>query len=94
MNLVTRSLLRRTLGRQFSEGARLLWFELGKRGWDQSAAARELGTSSGTVNRWLYGERRPSAEWAARIESVLAIPARTFGEPPTQEFEPPAAESA
>ena len=54
--------------------------ELQKRGWTQSDLARAMGTSSGTVNRWLTGERTPDLAMALKLEEVLAVPVRLWAE--------------
>src|SRR5262245_36247350 len=40
----------------------IVWLEreLHRRGWSEAELGRRLGASSGTVNRWVHGERRPS----------------------------------
>lgn len=82
------------LGERFSEAARLLWEEMSRRGWDQSQLAEHLGTSSGTVNRWLYGERRATGNWPFVIQDKLGIDARLWGMSAKKAFEPPAARAS
>ncbi|HET9934055.1 MAG TPA: helix-turn-helix transcriptional regulator [Polyangiaceae bacterium] len=79
------------IGDRFSEAARLLWEEMTQRSWDQSQLAEYLGTSSGTVNRWLYGERRATGDWPFVIQDKLGIDARLWGVNAKKPFEPPAA---
>lgn len=82
-------MFRAALGPHFSEGARRLWAVVDVLG--RSSVARTLGVQSGVVGRWLYGDRRPSIECAAKIERELRIPARLFAAAPLEPFVPPAA---
>lgn len=85
-------LVRRTVGRKFSEGSRQLWLALHSRGIDVIQRASEyLGVESPVLHHWLYGTRRPS--WPARmvLRRKLRIPLQTWDQPPTEEFVLPAA---
>lgn len=54
---------------------------LRERGWSQGKLARELGTSSGVVNRWIKGGQRPSLPFALRIEELLGVKASSWHPP-------------
>lgn len=82
---------RRTLGKHFSEGSRRLWLALDG---ELEALAQQLGVDSGQLGKWLYGDRRPSIEWAVRIQDILGIPAVEWARPATASFIPPAARAA
>jgi len=81
---------RTDLGIHFSEGARRLWLVLKERG-PQSKLAAELSVSTGQLTHWLYGDRRPNAKSAAKIQAALDIPAGLWGTDPLGKFEAPAA---
>lgn len=80
---------RRNLGSKFSEGARLLWSRLVASGEDLRSVPRALNCSVGLSNRWLYGDRRPSIEWAKEIQEIYGISASLWACEPTQTFELP-----
>jgi len=87
-----RPLLRRDLGEKFSEGSRLLWLELERRGLRQSEAEALLGTfGQGRLNRILYGDRKPSLELASKVESIFAVPVAAWQSPPAARFTVPGA---
>lgn len=89
------TLYRRHLGEHFSEGSRRLWLEIRKRRWTQVKLGYALGNPSpGTINRWLYGDRRPALTSTLLIQKVLKIDARLWNEPPRRSFVPPAARKA
>ena len=54
------------------------------REWSQGELRRHVGVAPGVVSRWLYGEKRPSAVWAARIEEVTGVPASAWGKEPSR----------
>jgi transcriptional regulator with XRE-family HTH domain len=85
-----RKLLRTNLGLNFSEGARLLWLKMQRKGWSQTDLAGKLETSSGVVCRWLYGDRRPTLEFALVIQRVLGIAAGLWHAKPVTKFVLPA----
>ncbi len=87
--MLAKPLHRRHLGENFSEGARRLWAVVDNREITQAGLTAALGARPGVVSRWLYGDRRPSIEWAAKIERLFRIPARLWAEPATEAFEPP-----
>jgi transcriptional regulator with XRE-family HTH domain len=66
-------------GPQASEGCRALSSVLREKGWSQGKLARllsELGVrtvTSGTVNRWLHGERSMPLEWALHLQELTGI---------------------
>lgn len=72
------------MGSPESEGARRMWLVLRRRKWSQGQLAKELGTRSSAVNRWLHGGRIPSRRWLFEIERVLGIEARLWDRPPTR----------
>lgn len=84
-----RRLSRPTLGKYFSEGARLLWSAIDRLGWSQAELAEKLETSSGQVSQWLYGGRRPSLPWALKIEKLVEIDVATWHQEPSVSFTPP-----
>lgn len=92
MAVSPRRLARTRFGKDFSEGARLLWLAIS--GMTQSDAKDRIGCSAGMLTHWLYGDRRPSAEWLARIEDAFDVPAGEWGRPPTEPFTLPAVEQA
>lgn len=75
------------LGDHVSRGVERLWAALRRKKWTQGELARELGCHSGLVNKWMHAIQRPSLPFALRLEEVLAIPAASWGEPPTAGFE-------
>lgn len=85
---------RRHLGGQFSEGARLLWKNLAKAHMSPEQLTRQLGTSRGSVSRWLYGDRKPELAVANKLSHALGIPTDAWDQVPTRPFEPPAAKDA
>lgn len=82
---------RRELGKQFSEGARLLWQEKAERGWTQGALMRAIGAKPGVVQRWLYGDTKPSWKWASKLEEAFGIPLKAWTLEPKVPFIAPAA---
>lgn len=78
-------------GPRFNEGARLAWLALGRKKWTQARLREELGCADGLIARWLYGDRVPSAKWAAMIERVLGIRSSKWAESASQSFLLPAA---
>jgi transcriptional regulator with XRE-family HTH domain len=89
-----RRLLRTVKGKDFSEGARRLWLALERKRLSQLDAGSLLGTDGATVCRWLYGERRPSLEFAFKIEKLFRIDAKLWLDEPTEAFEFPGARPA
>ncbi len=91
------STTRTTLGKQFSEGARLAWLALAKRGWTASdLRERMTGTSGeilgvGVADRMLYGDSLPSLLSATQIEKLLGVPSAAWTRPPSRSFVLPAA---
>lgn len=79
------------LGEHFSEGARLLWAEIEIRGWSQGQLAKAIDAKPGVVPRWLYGDTKPSWDWAARLRDVLGIPLEAWTLAASESFVPPAA---
>lgn len=84
-----RSAARSKLGSKFSEGARLLWLACIKNGWSQADLRALLKCSTGTVNRYLWGDRVPDRVMADRIREVAGVPIPTWDQPPKKAFTPP-----
>ena len=78
------------LGEQFSEGARLLWLAMEERGWSQAQLAKSIAAQPGVVPRWLYGDRKPSWDWAATLRDSFGISLDAWTVAPTQPFRLPA----
>jgi transcriptional regulator with XRE-family HTH domain len=80
---------RRRTGPNWNEGARLLWEVMRDRKLNQSDVRRLLKgptgkeLSEGAVNRWLYGDRRPSRASTTQIEEALGVPASAWDKPAT-----------
>lgn len=53
-------------------------------------AAERVGCSAGMLTHWLYGDRRPTAEWLTKIEDRYGVPAASWGREPTETFTLPA----
>lgn len=86
------SKLHRTeVGPHFSEWSRLVWGELQKRGHDQAWLAKELGVGSGTVCRWLYGDRKPGIAGLLGVQRLLGVAPDTVQHPPSRKFKLPGA---
>lgn len=49
---------------------RLVWYRQG-RGWSQKRFAEVLGIDPATLARWERGERKPTEEYARRVEAAL-----------------------
>jgi transcriptional regulator with XRE-family HTH domain len=49
--------------------------QLRQRGWRAVELARRLGVPSGTVSRWLSGERTPTARSCDRLAEILGVDA-------------------
>lgn len=70
---------RRRLGAHWNRGALLLWQFMFKHGLRQSDIRDRLHgksdkpLSDGAVNRWLYGERRPSRPLTTQMERLFGI---------------------
>lgn len=67
---------RTTLGTKYSEAARLLWEHAVERHWTHADLSRYLGServkcNTGMLSRWLWGDRKPSRQWAARIQKKI-----------------------
>lgn len=91
---------RTTMGKHFSEGARMCWLRIARKKWDQAELARRISeatgepVSSGTVCRWLYGDRRPQLKFLLIFRELLKVPLEAWEQKPTEAFEPPAAVAA
>jgi DNA-binding XRE family transcriptional regulator len=82
------------LGEQFSEGARRLWAEMDRRGWSQGQIAKAIDAKPGVVPRWLYGDTKPSWDWAVKLRDTFGIALEAWTVPPSCAFIPPAARAA
>lgn len=71
-----------------SEGARLFCLVLRRRRLTPAEATKLLGAPTGMVTRLAYGDRKPAADWANRIERVFGVPAATWGQKPSRPFVP------
>jgi transcriptional regulator with XRE-family HTH domain len=47
--------------------------QLRRRGWNAAELARRLQVPSGTISRWLTGERQPSSRSCDRLADVLGV---------------------
>jgi hypothetical protein len=56
-----------------TKGAHQLAKRLEANRWSQREAARILGTGTGTICRWLKGDRLPDRHWAEELRRVLHI---------------------
>lgn len=82
---------RTELGPHFSEGARLLWNAKENQSLSHGGIARLIGATGGVVPRWLYGDTRPSWNWASKLFVTFGIPLVAWTEPPSRPFTLPAA---
>ncbi len=88
---------RTTLGKRFSEGARLAWRALTERGWTASDLRERMTGPSGSllgvgvVDRVLYGDSLPSLPSASQIETLLGVPMAAWARSPSRRFVLPAA---
>lgn len=72
---------RRGFGPNYNRGAQLLALALQARGLSQNRANKLLGTASGMMARWLYGDRRPSLAMAVRCLELFGIPVEAWHQP-------------
>lgn len=91
---MARKLLRRNKGDKFTEGSRLLWEAMARTGLGFRGAAAKLGTSSGALVKWAYGDRSPDRVYAGRMAALFAIPLEAWDIEPTEKFVLPAARRA
>lgn len=80
---------RTRLGSRYSEGARLLRIALKQRGWSQTRLKTELGTAL-SVSYWIFGDKRPSLEWAIKLRDLLGIPVEAWRQPANDVIDAPA----
>ena len=93
--MASRTDLRRTdLGEHFSEGSRLLWQILEKKGWTQSQLREALGAHPGEISKLLYGDKKPRFDLIVEASRKFKIKAERWDEPPRVAFVPPAARAA
>jgi len=72
----------------FSEGSRLLWLAMRRRGLSQSALRAQLGCAGGVIGRWLLGSRKPSASFRVLLVDLLGVPVNSWDMPPRKPFSP------
>ena len=84
------SVARTRLGPKFSEGSRLLWLACIKHGWGQRDLREFLGCSTGTVSRYLWGDRAADRAAAEKMRDKFGIPTPAWDQPPKKPFTPPA----
>ncbi len=51
--------------------------------------SRRLGTARGTVNRYLFGDRRPDRGPAEKLRELAAIPVSSWDDDPKKAFSIP-----
>jgi hypothetical protein len=79
-------------GKLFSEGCRLLWLALRKRGVNVAQARIAVGCKyEGTLDRVLYGDRKPGLQLVLAIQKQFEVPAAAWTIPPKKSFELPEA---
>lgn len=61
------------VGERTTEGAKALWAWLQSKAWSQAELAREMGITSGLVNKWLHGDRVPGLDYAHALERLTGI---------------------
>ncbi len=81
---------RKTTGKNFSEGARLIWEALDC-GWTVHSIAEGLKCERMAVHRYMYGDSRPSRQASLAIKALLNIDPALFDAEPTKPFAPPGA---
>lgn len=77
-----RKLNRADWGKYQSEGCRLVWKAMQSLRMSQTDLAVRLGTSTGTLTKWLYCDRRPSLPWMIRFRDVLGVELESWAQPP------------
>lgn len=84
------------LGGHVSAAVPRLWQALKARGWSQGDLARDLGTNSSVVNRWLHGDQKPSRPFAKVLEERYGIDQGDWDTAPRRPFvlQPTEAKSA
>lgn len=94
--LMAARLLNRThrvsLGPHFSEGSRLLWVAVERRG--RRDVLSMLGVHESSLSRYLYGDKEILLRVAIRAEEMLGIPPRSWVSKPARPFKVPAARAA
>lgn len=92
--MANHQLHRETIGEEFSEGTRLLWVEMARRGWTQADLRKALELPPGGLTRILYGDTKASLAFAMKCEEALGVDASKFLLKPAEAFVPPAARAA
>lgn len=76
----------RELGPYVSEGSRLLWLAVRRRGLTLDALHSALGVGQGVLGRWLRGQRRPGGRGRAILHAEFRISPSAWDEPPRKPF--------
>lgn len=84
---------RKTTGKDFSEGARLIWEALDS-GWTVHSIAEGIGCKRMAVHRYMYGDSRPSRKTSLALQSLLGIDPHLFDVAPSKPFAPPGVSAA
>lgn len=79
---------RKHLGKDFTEGARLLWQHARP---SHRALAKKLGISTSFMHSLLFGDVLPGLTTLQACERVCGIPLSAWSEGPKKHFVPPAA---
>lgn len=81
---------RQKVGKCFSEGARLTWDELARRGMNIASGAKLLGWHRGQLARALYGDCVPGIHLLSDVKRVFGVDPETWAQEPSVQFVPPA----
>ncbi len=73
---------RTKMGARFSEGAHLLSVVFEASGISQRQFGELIGADASMISRWMYGDSKPSVEWATVIQARLGIPIATWSAAP------------
>jgi transcriptional regulator with XRE-family HTH domain len=73
-------------GPYVSEGSRLLWVAVRRKGLTLDALRVELGVGAGMLGRWLRGEQRPGGKGRAILHARFRIGPSTWDVPPSKAF--------
>lgn len=82
------------LGPKFSEGARLLWEAKVSQQLSIEELRRRIKASSGMVNLWLYGDKRPGLTYAHRLYVEFGIAVTLWTQKPTATLVLPVSQEA
>jgi transcriptional regulator with XRE-family HTH domain len=73
---------RTTVGEHYNEGARRLWKAIVRDGIRQADVAARLECDPGALNKWLFGQQRPSAKSRYKVQDEFGIEPRLWDEDP------------